>query len=124
MICPQCNNDVLFFPPNEQVCTECAKVKDERLKVEQADKKRAKNRAYKQKERGSIMGKFVIYHKGKWKRSNMTPPWEKFSIAHVYVSKGRADHACRMIGHGVVMERFDTEKETLAMFRKELKRVI
>ena len=124
MICPQCNHDVLFFPSGEKVCVKCVEDKAENVKADRAERTKATNRKAKRKERGTVMGKFVIYHEGKWKRSNLTPPWDTFSLAHVYVSKGRADHACRMIGYGVVMERMETETETLRNHRRELMRII
>ena len=88
---------------------------------EQKEITRELNRIWKRKSRGTVMGDYVIEHNGKWKRGNQTPPWDKFSVCHVYVSEGRAKHACRMIGYGRVMKRMETEEATIANWEDEQK---
>ena len=137
MICPQCNNDVLFFPSGVKVCVKCAesnakkadkkpvkkRFDDRYSKREQEQRKKARLK-YSRKRNKTIMGRFVVFHDGKWKSSVRNPLWDTFSLAKVFKSKGLAQMSATNSGKGVVMERMETEKETLDNHRRELMRII
>jgi len=128
MLCPGCNNDVLFFPADSNVCVVCTENRNKKHAECVADRKRIRDMKYKRKERGTVMGKFVVEHNGQFRRVGYSAKckygWGHFGLGHTFKSKGRAQQSRDQIGFGVVMERFETEEETRENHRKELMRVI
>ena len=61
-------------------------------------------------------GKFVVEFEGKFKRASSAAPagkrFDKFSLAHIYTSLGKATNAAKFGGKGVVMVRMETEELT------------
>lgn len=90
MICSCCNQPAIALRP-DGTCLKCRPV------VVHANK-----------------GPHVIRHNGLYRRKmGVRPDWVPFSLAKIYNSRKLAEYAVKKLGYGEVLERMETEEETI-----------
>ena len=82
-------------------------------------KRKKYNRDLARKKNGTIIGKFVVVHEGRFKRAIQPPQylWGRFNQAHVYGSVGYARLAVDSLGYGVIMRLMKSEACTIANYK-------
>ena len=97
----------------------CVPCYNKRQSKSPKQKRREYMRDLARKKNGTIIGKFVVVHEGRFKRAIQPPQylWGRFDQAHVYGSVGYARLAVDSLGYGVIMRLMKSEACTIANYK-------